>query len=62
MLTKQESLLGRGTQVKSSSQGTQENYSTMWLAVPGFLLMELVSRSYVAHHSDSGSFLVVQPR
>ena len=30
----------------------------MWLAVSSFMVMELLSRLYLASHSDSGSFLV----
>ena len=51
MLTKQEILLGKGTQEKSS---------VTWLAVSGFMVMGLVSGLSLANHSDSESFLVVQ--
>ena len=47
-------LQGREQQVK----GTQENCSATWLVVSGSLVMELVSGSFRANHSDSGSFLV----
>ena len=50
MLTKQEILLGKGT---------QENCSAMWLAVSGFMVMGLVSRWSLVNHSNSESFLVV---
>ena len=50
MLTKQEILLGKGT---------QENCSAMWLAVSGLMVMGLVSGLSLANHSDSESFLVV---
>ena len=33
----------------------------MWLAVSGFMVMGLVSGLSLASHSDSESFLVVQP-
>ena len=39
-------------------KGTQEDCSTMWLAVLGFMVMGLVSRLTLVNHSDSGSFLV----
>ena len=61
MLTKQEILLGKGTRVESSR--VREPRSTaLWLAVSGFMVMELVSRLSLANHSDSESFMVVQPR
>ena len=45
---------------------TQEDCSATWLAVSGFMVMGLVSGLSLAHHSDSGSFLVArgtaQPR
>ena len=50
MLTKQEILLGKGTQEKTS---------VTWLAVSGFMVMGLVSGWSLANHSDSESFLVV---
>ena len=49
MLTKQETLLGKGT---------QENCSAAWLAVSGFTVMGLVSGLSLANHSNSESFLV----
>ena len=58
ILTKQETLLVKGTQVESSrGERTQENCSAMWLSVPGFM-MGLVSGLSLANHSDSESFLV----
>ena len=59
MLTKQKTSLARGTQ---EGKGNQEDYSAMWLAVLGFMVMRLVSRLSLANRSDSGgsgSFLVV---
>ena len=59
MLTKQKTSLARGTQ---EGKGNQEDYSAMWLAVLGFMVMRLVSRLSLANCSDSGgsgSFLVV---
>ena len=50
VLTKQEILLGKGTQEKNS---------VTWLAVSGFMVMGLVSGWSLANHSHSGSFLVV---
>ena len=35
------------------SKGTQENCSAMWLAVSGFMVMGLVSRLFLANHSDT---------
>ena len=58
MLIKQEILLGKGTRVESSSKGTQENSSTVWLPVLGFMVMGLVSGWSLANHSNSESFLV----
>ena len=61
MLTKQETLLGKGPWVESSSVGfpSQENCYATWLAVSGFMVMGLVSQSSLANHSDSESFLMV---
>ena len=50
VLTKQETLLGKGA---------QETHSAAWLTVSGFMVMGLVSRWSLANHSDSESFLVV---
>ena len=52
MLTKQEILLGKGTQEKTS---------VTWLAVSGFMVMGLVSGWSLANHSDSESFLWCTP-
>ena len=55
MLSKQKTLLGRGTRAESSRvKGTQENCSTTWLTVSGFMVMGLISRLPLANHSDSG--------
>ena len=60
MLTKQETLLGRGTPGgEQEGQGIQEDSSAMWLTVPGFMVMGLVFGLSLANHSDSESFLVV---
>ena len=63
MLTKQEILLGKGTQVESSRVREPRRTalpcgSQSW--VMGFMVMGLVSRLSFANHSDSESFLVVQ--
>ena len=55
--TKQETLLGRGAQVES--RRVREPSSATWLAVSGFMVMQLVSRLSLPNHSDSGSLLVV---
>ena len=52
MLTKQEILLGKGTQVESTRE------RAVWLAVSGFTVMGLVSRRSLANHSNSESLLV----
>ena len=44
---------------EQQGKGTQENCSTTWLAVLGFMVMGLVSGLSLANHSDSESFLVV---
>ena len=43
---------------EQQGKGTQENCSATWLTVSGFMVMGLVSRWSLAHHSDSESFLV----
>ena len=43
---------------EQQGKGTQENCSATWLAVPGFMMMGLVSRLSGANPSDSGSLLV----
>ena len=61
MLTKQETLLGRGAPGREQQgKGSQENCSAMWLAISGFTVMELVSRLSLANHSDLESFLLAQ--
>ena len=55
MLTKQKTSLARGTQ---EGKGNQEDYSAMWLAVLGFMVIGSVSRLSLANNSDSGCFLV----
>ena len=45
---------------EQEGKGTQENCSVTWLAVSGFMVMGLVSGLFLANHSDSESFLVVQ--
>ena len=41
---------------EQEGEGTQENCSTSWLAVLGFMVMGLVSRWSLANHSNSESF------
>ena len=56
MLTKQETLLGRGTQVESNR--IRESRRTALPLAHGLRYgMELVSRLSLANHSDSGSLL-----
>ena len=43
---------------EQEGEGTQENCSTAWLAVLGFMVMGLVSGWSLANHSNSESFLV----
>ena len=66
MLTKQETLWGRGARGREQEgKGTQENCSATSFAVSGFMVMGLVSGLSLAKQSDSGSFLVAritQPR
>ena len=58
-LTKQEILLGKGTRVESSRvREPRRTAFATWLAVLGFMTVELVSRLSLASRSDSGSFLV----
>ena len=58
VLTRQEILLGRDTQVQSRRvRGLRR--TALWLSVSGFMVMGLVSRLSLASHSDSESFLVV---
>ena len=46
---------------EQEGQGTRENCSVTWLAVSGFMVTGLVSGLSLASHSNSESFLVVQP-
>ena len=61
MLTKQEILLGKGTQVESNRvrepRRTALSGSVGWLSVSGFMVMGLVSGWSLANHSNSESFL-----
>ena len=59
MLTKQEILLERGTEVESSRVREPRRTAVTWLAVSGFMVMELVSRLSLVNHSDSESVLVM---
>ena len=59
MLTKQETLLGKGTGVESSRVREPRRTALPWLAVSGFMVMGLVSMWSLANHSNSESFLVV---
>ena len=60
MLIRQEIFLGIGHPGgEQEGKGTQENCSTTWFVVSGFMVMGLVSGSSLASHSDSESFLVV---
>ena len=43
---------------EQEGEGTWKNYSAMWLAVMGFMVMGSVSRLSLANNSDSGCFLV----
>ena len=59
VLTKQETLLGRGARGRwQEGKGTQEDCSATWFTVLGFMVMGLVSGLSLVNHSDSGSFLV----
>ena len=62
MLTKQEILLGKGTQVESNRvrepRRTALSGSVGWLSVSGFMVMGLVSRWSLTNRSNSESFLV----
>ena len=51
VLTKQDILLGKGTQVES--RRTQENSSATWLTVSGFMMMGLVSRLSLSAKMDA---------
>ena len=58
VLTKQETLMGRGSCVESNRVSGSRRTATQPV-VSSFTVMWLVSRSSLASHSDSGSFLVV---
>ena len=58
MLTRQEILLGKDTQVQSR-RVRELRRTALWLSVSGFMVMGLVSRLSLASLSDSESFLVV---
>ena len=64
VLTKQEILLGKGTQVESNRvrepRRTALSGSVGWLSVSDFMVMGLVFGWSLANHSNSGSFLVAQ--
>ena len=56
---KARDFIGKGCPGREQQgQGTQENYSAMWLAVLGFMVLGLVSDFSLAIHPDSGPFLV----
>ena len=58
-LTKQETLLGKGARVESSRvREPRRTAFAVWLAVSGFMTIELVSRLSLASRSDSRFFLV----
>ena len=57
VLTKQETLLGKGAWVES--RRVREPRRTALPLGSGFMVMGLVSRLSLANHSDSDSFLVV---
>ena len=59
MLTKQEILLGKGTQVESSRVREPRRTAVKWLAFSGFMVMGFVSGLSLPNHFDSESFLVV---
>ena len=60
VLTKQESLLGKGTRLESSRvREPRRSALPLWLTVSGFMVMGLVSEWSLANHSNSESFLVV---
>ena len=51
--------IGKGHLVgEQEGKWTQENVSTMWLKVSGFMLMGLIWALSLASRSDSGSFLM----
>ena len=61
VLTKQEILLGKGSQTESRRvREPRRTALPQWLTVLSFMVVGLVSRLSLANHSDSESFLVVQ--
>ena len=52
MLTKQETLLGRGNQEEGSRVREQENCSAMWLEVSRFIVIGFISGFSLAGRSD----------
>ena len=52
MLTKQETLLGRGNQEEGSRVREQENCSAMWLEVSCFIVMGFISGFSLVGRSD----------
>ena len=56
---KARDVIGKG-RLGGEQEGTgiQEDRSTTWLAVSGFMVMALISGLSLANHSDSASFLV----
>ena len=61
VLTKQETLLGRGAWEESSRVREPRRTALPSGSVSGFMVMGLVSGLSLANHSDSGSFLVASP-
>ena len=61
MLTNKTVYWKRAPGIQQQSKQTQETCSAMWLAVSGFMVMELVSRLSLSSHSYSESFLVALP-
>ena len=58
-MDKARAFIGKGRQSgEQGGKGTQ-NCSATWVAVPGFMVMGLVSGLSLANHSDSEYFLVV---
>ena len=58
---KARDFIGRGHPGgEQKGKGAQENSSATWLAVSGFMVMELVSTLSLVNYSDSEPFLVVQ--
>ena len=46
--------------LNQEGKGTQEDFSALWLAVSGFIVMEFISGLLLDNHSDQ-SFLVANP-